>query len=136
MFNIVALVSTGATAWFTAPMGITAVAVGMAVSQLVLVLVGQLLLRRVIGIPMRESLGDSAAPLACSVVLVLATLPVAHALRTSLEPLPLTLLIAVLGLAVYAVCLRLVSPAAWRDLGTLFARVLGGRRLRPALSGQ
>jgi lipopolysaccharide exporter len=137
MFNTVMVVVTGATAWFTAPMGITAVAVGLAVSQLVLVLVGQFfLLRRLIGVPMRESLGDSAAPLACSGILVLATLPVAHALRTSLEVLPLTLIIALLGLAVYAVCLRLVSPAAWRDLGTLFARVLGGRRLVPALSEQ
>jgi lipopolysaccharide exporter len=132
IFNFVMMVGAGATAWFLAPMGITAVAVGIAACQLVLLLAGQFfLLRRLIGVPMRESFGDSAAALACSGVLVLATLPVAGVLRQSLEPLPLTLLIAALGLAVYALCLRIVSPAAWGDLRTLFVRVLGARRLLP-----
>jgi hypothetical protein len=88
----------------------------------------------VIGVPMRESLGESAAALACSGVLVLATLPVADVLRASLQPLPLTLLIGSLGLVIYAVCLRIVSPPAWRDLRTLFVRVLGTQRLLPRLS--
>lgn len=132
LFNFVMMVGAGATAWFLAPMGITAVAVGIAACQLVLLLAGQFfLLRRLIGVPMRESFGDSAAALGCSGVLVLATLPVADVLRQSLAPLPLTLLIGALGLAVYAVCLRIVSPAAWGDLRTLFVRVLGARRLLP-----
>ena len=104
IFNVAMMVGTGATAWFTAPMGITAVAVGMAVCQLVLLLAGQFfLLRRLVGVPMRESLGEGAAALVCSGVLVLATLPVADVLRASLEPLPLTLVIGSLGLAIYAV---------------------------------
>ena len=79
IFNIAMVVATGVTAWFTAPMGITAVAVGMAICQLVLLLAGQFfLLRPLVGVPMRESLGDSAAALACSGVLLLATLPVAE----------------------------------------------------------
>jgi lipopolysaccharide exporter len=132
IFNFVMMVGAGVTAWFTAPMGITAVAVGIAACQLVLLLAGQFfLLRRLIGVPMRESFGDSAAALACSGVLVLATLPVADVLRQSLGPLPLSLLIGSLGLAVYTVCLRIVSPAAWGDLRTLFVRVLGARRLLP-----
>ena len=126
------MVCTGATAWFTAPMGITAVAVGMAICQLVLLLAGQFfLLRRLIGVPMRDSLRRCAPALACSVVLTLAMLPVADVLRGSLEPLPLTLLIGSLGLAVYAVCLRIVSRSAWGDLRTLFVRVLAARRLQP-----
>jgi lipopolysaccharide exporter len=134
-FNFVMMVGAGATAWFTAPMGITAVAVGIAACQLVLLLAGQfLLLRRLIGVPMRESFGDCAAALLCSGVLVLATVPAADALRASLETLPLTLLIATLGIAIYTVCLRIVSPAAWGDLRTLFVRVLGARRLLPKLS--
>ena len=73
IFNIAMMVGTGATAWFTAPMGITAVAVGMAICQLVMLLAGQFfLLRGLIGVPMRESLGEGAAALACSGVLVLA----------------------------------------------------------------
>jgi hypothetical protein len=124
------LVATGAVAWFTAPLGITAVAVGIAISQLVLLLAGQFfLLRRLVGIPMRESLGECTAALACSGVLVLAILPVADLLRESLEPLPLMLLIGSLGLTVYAACLRIVSPSAWGDLRTLFVRVVGARRL-------
>jgi hypothetical protein len=51
-----------------------------------------------------------------------------------LDALPLTLLIASPGMAIYAVCLRFVSPAAWGDLRTLFVRVLGARRLLPKLS--
>jgi O-antigen/teichoic acid export membrane protein len=69
--NFAMMVGAGTTAWFTAPMGITAVAVGIAISQLVLL---------------------------------------------------------------YVVCLRVVSPPAWRDLRTLFVRVLGARRLLPKLS--
>jgi O-antigen/teichoic acid export membrane protein len=135
IFHISMVLATGVTAWFTAPMGITAVAVGMAICHLVLLLAGQFfLLRPIIGVPMRESLGESAAALACSGVLVLATLPVADVLRGSLPPLPLALLIGSLGLAVYAVCLRLVSPPAWGDLRTLFVRVLGARRLLLRLS--
>ena len=134
IFHIAMVGCLGVTAWFTAPMGITAVAVGMAVCQLVLLLAGQFfLLRPLIGVPMRESLGEGAPALACSAVLVLATLPVADLLRESLGPLSLTLLIGLLGLAVYAVCLRIVSPPAWGDLRTLFVRVLGARRLLPAL---
>ncbi len=130
IFNMAMLVGTGAVAWFTAPLGITAVAVGIAIGQLVLLLAGQFfLLRRLVGIPMRESLGESAAALACSGVLVLAVLPVADLLRASLEPLPLTLFIGSLGLTVYVACLRIVSPSAWGDLRTLFVRVVGARRL-------
>ena len=59
IFNMAMLVGTGAVAWFTAPLGITAVAVGIAIGQLVLLLAGQFfLLRRLVGIPMRESLGS------------------------------------------------------------------------------
>jgi lipopolysaccharide exporter len=134
IFNFVMMIGAGATAWFLAPMGITAVAVGIAACQLALLLAGQFfLLRRLIGVPMRESLGDGAAALACSGILLLATLPVADVLRASLQPLPLTLLIGLLGLAVYGGCLRIVSPSAWGDLRTLFVRVLGVRRLLPTL---
>src|SRR5262249_51349383 len=87
------------------------------------------LLRRLVGVPMRESLGDSAAALVCSTVLALAVLPVADLLRPSLETLPLTLLISSLGLTIYVACLRIVSPSAWGDLRTLFVRVAGVRRL-------
>jgi lipopolysaccharide exporter len=135
IFNVAMVVSTGATAWFTAPMGITAVAVGVAICQLVLLLAAQLfLLRPLVGVPMRESLGDGAAALACSAVLVLAMLPVTDVLRAFLAPMPLMLLISSLGLAIYAACLRMISPAAWGDLRTLFVRVLGARRLLPRLS--
>jgi hypothetical protein len=104
--------------------------VGVAVGQLVLLLAGLFfLLRRLVGVPMRESLGECAAALACSGALVVAVLPVVDLLRASLGPLPLILLIGSLGLAVYVACLRIVSPSAWGDLRTLFVRVLGARRL-------
>ena len=47
------------------------------------------------------------------------------------RPLPLSLLIGSLGIALYAFCLRIVSPPAWGDVRTLFVRVLGARRLLP-----
>lgn len=131
IFNVLIMVSLGATAWFAAPMGITAVAVGAAICQLVMLLAGQFfLLRRLVGVPMRESFGDSAPALMCSAALLIAMLPLADALRASLAPLPLMLLIGSCGLGLYAACLRIVSPPAWRDLRTLFVRVLGARRLR------
>ena len=80
-YNFAMMVCTGATAWFTAPMGITAVAVGMVVCQFVLLLAGQFfLLRPLIGVPMRVSLGEGAPALACSAVLMLAMLPLADVL--------------------------------------------------------
>jgi O-antigen/teichoic acid export membrane protein len=134
IFYIAMMVGMGATALFTAPMGITAVAAGTAICQFVLLLAGQFfLLQRLIGVPMRVSLGDAAAPLVCSGVLVLATLPVADVLRASLGPLPLTLIIGSLGMAVYAACLRIASPPTWGDLRTLFVRVVGTRRLLATL---
>ena len=139
IFNVATLVATGGAAWFTAPMGITAVAVSVAVVQLLLLFAGLFfLLRRLVGVPMRESLGECAAALGCSGVLVLAILPVTQLLRPSLGPLPLTLFIGLLGLTIYALCLRIVSPSAWRDLRTLFVRVLGARRLLriPAIGGR
>jgi hypothetical protein len=130
------VVSTGLVAWFTAPLGITAVAIGMAGCQFVLLLAGQFfLLRRLIGVPMRESFADGAAALVCSAVLVASMLPLAHALRPALDAFTITALIGSLGLAVYAVCLRFVSPSAWGDLRTLAVRVLGARRLRPRTRG-
>ena len=131
-YHFAMMVCTGATAWFTAPMGITAVAVGMTICQFVLLLAGQFfLLRPLIGVPMRENFAECAPALACSVVLVLAMLPLANLLRGTLEPLPLTLLIGSLGLAVYAACLRFVSRSAWGDLRTLFVKVLAARRPLP-----
>jgi lipopolysaccharide exporter len=132
IFNVAMVIATGMTAWFTAPMGITGVAVGMAVCQLVLLLAAQFfLLRPLVGVPMRESFGDGAAALVCSAALVLAMMPAADFLRGSVDTVPLTVLIGSLGLLVYAACLRIVSPSAWGDLRTLFIRVLGARRLLP-----
>jgi O-antigen/teichoic acid export membrane protein len=134
IFNVAIMVGMGATAWFTAPMGITAVALGTAICLLVLLLGGQFfLLRRLVGVPMRDSLGETLPALACSGVLVLTTLPMADVLRASLGPLPLMLVIGSCGLAVYVACLRIVYPPAWRDLRTLFVRVLGVQRLMPRL---
>jgi lipopolysaccharide exporter len=139
IFNVAMVLGTGITAWVTAPLGITAVAVGLVVCLFVMLLAGQFfLLRAVVGVPMRESLGEGAAALACSCILMLVTLPVAGVLRASMDPLLLVLLVSSLGLPLYAACLRIVSPSAWGDLRTLFVRVLGTMplpRLRGARGG-
>ena len=80
---------------------------------------------------MRESLGEGAPALLCSGVVVLAMLPVADVLRDHLAPLSITVVIGSAGLLLYAACLRVISPAAWGDLRTLFVRVLGAGRLLP-----
>jgi O-antigen/teichoic acid export membrane protein len=132
IYNLATLILTGAAAWFTAPYGITAVAVGMVVSQGVLLLAGQFfLLRGLVGIPLRQALGVVAPAFLCSGILVLAVAPTAELLRTSMGPLGISFITGVLGLAVYVGSLRLISPSSWRDLTTLFERVLGGRRIRP-----
>jgi hypothetical protein len=112
-FNVVMMTAAGASAWFTAPICISAVAVSIAACQLVALLAGQIFLT-------------------CSAVLILTILPVADALRASPDPLALTLLSCSLGLAAY-VCVRILSPSAWGDLRTLFVRVLRARRLLPTL---
>ena len=131
IFNVAMVITTGVTAWFTAPLGITAVAVGLTVCLLLMLLAGQFfLLRPLVGVSMSESLGEGAAALSCACVLVLATLPLAAVLHGSMDPLPLVLVVSSLGLPLYVLCLRIVSPSAWGDLRMLFVRVLGS--LRPA----
>ena len=113
-------------------MGITAVAVGMAVCQFVLLLAGQFfLLRRLIGVPMRESLAEGAPALVCSASSCSPCCRWRTFCAARWSRCRSRVLIGSLGLALYAVCLRVVSPAAWGDLRTLFVRVLGARRLLP-----
>jgi hypothetical protein len=47
---------------------------------------------------------------------------------------PLAPLIGTLGIVLYPVCLRIVSPAAWHALRTPLVRDLGARRLLPNLN--
>ena len=102
------------------------IAVSIAVVAVYLgILVGvyRFLLQRYVGLSIRRLIPELGPALAGCLALAAITEP----LRILLQPeLPRVLTLAVagsLGLLVYAAALRIVSPAAWRDLSLLLARV-------------
>ncbi|HSZ68839.1 MAG TPA: oligosaccharide flippase family protein [Solirubrobacteraceae bacterium] len=114
--------------------GLIAVAIAVVIVYLgILVGVYHFLLARYVGLSIKRLLPELGPALAGCVALAAVTEP----LRLALEPsLPRILTLAVAGgagLLAYAGTLRVVSPAAWRDLALLLVRVfppLGRLHLR------
>ncbi len=133
-FNLAMLAVYAAAVALAVGHGLIAVAVAVVIVYLGILLgVYRFLLQRYIGLSIKRLLPELGPALAGCVALA----AVAEPARVLLEPvLPRVLTIAVggsLGLLTYAAALRLVSPAAWRDLALLLTRVfpaLGRLRLR------
>ncbi len=90
----------------------------------ILVGVYRLLLQRHLGISLRGMVSELGPAIAGCLALVAVGEPLRMLVAPQLGP---ALTIAVVGAAgglVYGATLRAVSPAAWKDLGLLLARVL------------
>jgi len=130
-FNVAMLGGYAAVVALAAGHGLTVVAVAVAGFYLaILAGVYRLLLRRHLGISIRALLAELAPALVGCVALVGVAAPLRALLAPVLPPLLALALVGCAGLLTYVATLRAVSPAAWRDLALLLARVLP----TPALS--
>jgi O-antigen/teichoic acid export membrane protein len=123
-FNLVMLAVYAAAVAIAVGHGLIAVSIAVVAVYLgILVGVYRFLLQRYVGLSIRRLIPELGPALAGCLALAAITEP----LRILLQPeLPRVLTLAVagsLGLLVYAAALRIVSPAAWRDLSLLLARV-------------
>jgi lipopolysaccharide exporter len=125
-FNLVLLAVYGGAVLATVERGIVAVAIAVvAVYVAQLVVVYAVLLRRVVGIPVSQMVGDLAPAMLGSLALLAVCFPVVHVLR-GIDAPPIAILAAAgsIGLAVHCLVVRQLFPAVWHDLSALAGRVL------------
>lgn len=123
--NLTALIFFSVVVYLTASIGVVAVSVSVAAYQVSLLLSVQLLLQRLLGIPISALVADVGPALVSSAALFAVALPLT-ALLSSLD-VPSALLlpgVAVVGLSVYMAVMRLVFRAAWADLMLLRRTVI------------
>ena len=131
-WNVGKLTTIALVVFLTAPAGITAVAIGVAAYRALECFASyELLLRRLVGIPLRQLWADAAAGVISSLPLLGAAFAAAELASAADLPtlLELALIVAAGGVA-YLVTLRLAFRAAWDDLGLLARRTFG--RSQPA----
>ena len=128
-FNLVLLAVYAGAVFATVQQGIVAVSIAVVAVYLAqLVAVYAILLRRVVGIPVRQMVTDLAPALAGSLTLLAVCFPLAHWMRDADVTPPLILLaIGSLGMLIHCAVLRQFFPATWSDLISLAQRVLPGR---------
>jgi PST family polysaccharide transporter len=125
-FNIGLLVVYAGAVFATVGQGIVAVAIAVvAVYVAQLVVVYAVLLRRVVGIPVGQMVGDLAPAVLGSLALLAVCFPLVHLLR-SVDAPPLAILAAAgsIGLLIHCLVVRQLFPAVWHDLVALARRVL------------
>jgi O-antigen/teichoic acid export membrane protein len=128
-YNLAAFVVYAATVLIAAPYGVTAVCFAVAGIKIVSLLALLVLIERLVGISLGETVRNDVVPAGVAGLgLLAAALPLTNALDGAGVAAPLVLLVAgTVGGAVYAVLLRLLFAATWSDL-----RLLGGRLFRRA----
>jgi O-antigen/teichoic acid export membrane protein len=126
-YNLGAFVVYAAAVLVAAPHGITAVCVTVAVVKVVSLLALLVLVDRVVGISVVETLRNDVVPAGVAGLGLLgAALPVTAALDGAGAPAPLVLVAAgAAGALVYAALLRVLFPATWSDLRMLAGRLAG-----------
>ena len=121
--------------FFTAPLGIVAVAIAASVVHTLFLVISYVLLLRGQSSSAFARLWHDVKPaLVCSVAPAIAALPFSLLLRSlALAPLPYVLAVSAVGVCSYVLALRLVYPESFRGLGRLAGHLLpspGSRRWR------
>jgi colanic acid/amylovoran biosynthesis protein len=126
--NVAFLALYGVAVYFAAAHGIVAVCLATVVVQVVkLAAIQYLLLDRMLGIPTRQVVADVKPALNCSLLLVVASLPVRWLADLAALPAALTVMLAgAAGSAMYLLALRRLYPGAWTDLLALVVRARRG----------
>jgi hypothetical protein len=92
-----------------------------------------LMLSRVVGVSLRQLSADLAPALAASAIMLALAFPLTAAISAAGTSSPTTIaVVGALSVPVYAIALRLLSPASWSDLILLTRKVLGRGEQRRA----
>jgi lipopolysaccharide exporter len=131
-FNVCVLAVYAGAVWVTSRHGITTVAIAVVGVYLgMLLAVYAVLFPRVVGIPVRQMVGDLAPAVAGSAAVLAIGFPLAEILRSAATPAPiLIVLVGLVALMAHVAVLRTCFPAVWSDLSG-FARRLLPTRLHP-----
>ncbi|HUN79478.1 MAG TPA: oligosaccharide flippase family protein [Solirubrobacteraceae bacterium] len=124
-FNLVMLAGYAAVIYLAVGHGLIVLAVVTSAAYLcILVGVYRFLLSKTVELSIRRLLPELGPALAGCLALAAVAEPVRLALEPAGMPFVTLALGGVAGLLAYAVALRLISPATWRDLALLLVRVL------------
>lgn len=132
-YNVASLIAYVVAIVIGCQFGLTAACIALVIfNTLNLVCAQYFLLGRIVGIPFTELASDAGPALASGLPLVLIAAVMTSSMHAAGVADPLTLAAAsIVGLAAYATTLRVVFPAAFRDLSLLADRVTGISRVRP-----
>lgn len=129
-WNAASFVVYGSMVFVAAPFGLTAVSIAVVGYGVLSFVALHVLLHRVLGLAPRALLADVVPAAASSAVMLGASLATAGALRSLGTPAVLELAgTGAVGVAVYAVVLRMGFPTAWRDAALVATSVV--RRAQP-----
>ncbi|HEY7831346.1 MAG TPA: oligosaccharide flippase family protein [Solirubrobacteraceae bacterium] len=124
-FNVAMLLGYAAVVLLASSHGLIVVAVAVTAFYLVILIgVYRLLLSRYLGISIRGLISELAPALGGCLALASIAMPLRILLAPTLAAPFVVVLVGVSGLLAYMLALRVVSPAVWRDLHMLLARVL------------
>jgi O-antigen/teichoic acid export membrane protein len=136
-FNLLVLVTYGTAVWLAAGHGLVVVSVAVvAVYGLILLGAYHFLLRPELGITI-ASLVPGLGPAVCgSAALVAVSIPLRVLLESRLAPVLTIVVVGLVGLAVYALVVRVAFRSTWNDLRALAVRVVPKLARRQAGSTQ
>jgi len=125
VINLVALSFFSVVVYFAAPLGVVWVALSVAAYQVSITLAVQVLLERLIQVPVRALIHDVGPAFLSSAALLAVAVPLTKLLAAIGVPTVLVLIaVAVIGLGLYAAMMRTLFRAAWDDLMLVCATVI------------
>lgn len=130
VFNCCVLVAYAVAVYFTAGLGLVAVAIAVVgIHVAILAAVYLILFRGVLGLPIGRLVTDLAPAVAASALVLAVGFPLADLLRQANLAEPLIVLLAgIAGVGAQALALRALFPRVWADVSGLVRRLLPDRR--------
>jgi O-antigen/teichoic acid export membrane protein len=136
-FNLCRLGVLAVAVLVAASYGLIAVCIAVAAFQVATLIASYaLMLSRVVGVTLRQLSADLAPSISASAIMLALAFPLTAAISAVGASSPTTIAaVGALSTPVYAIALRLLSPASWSDLMLLTRKVLrrGERRKSPPL---
>ena len=125
-WNLGSSVTYGLMVFFVAPLGLTAICVGVVAMRVTTLLVAQrVMIQGLAGIPMRTLLHDAGPAVTGTVAMLAVSFPLAAALTAADVPAPVTCCgVAAFAFGTYALTIRTLFSASWADLMLLVSRIL------------
>jgi lipopolysaccharide exporter len=136
IINLVALSCFSVVVYLAAPLGLVWVALSVATYQVTMMLSVQVLIERLVQIPVRALIHDVGPAFVSSMALFAVGFPLMKLLSGAGVPAPLVMVIvAAVGFSLYAAMMRTLFRAAWDDLKLVGATVIPRMPARQRRSG-